>query len=65
MVHPHRTACKSTGHQPAGQMVPRDVPPQPEPQPDSPQYVPQEEDPFEIVVTIPVGEEALEVMKEA
>jgi hypothetical protein len=37
--------------------VPRDVPPSPEPQPDSPQYVPQGEDSFEIVVTVPVGED--------
>jgi hypothetical protein len=44
--------------QPAGQMAPRDVPPQQEPQPDSPKYVPQEEDPFEVMV--PTGEEAQE-----
>jgi hypothetical protein len=34
------------------------VPPQLEPQLDSPQYVPREEDPFEIVVMVPAGEEA-------
>jgi hypothetical protein len=45
-------------------MAPRDVPPQQEPQPDSPQYVPQEEDPFEIVVMVPVGE-AQEAIEEA
>jgi hypothetical protein len=32
------------------------VPPQLEPQPDS-QYIPQEEDNFEIVVTVPTGED--------
>jgi hypothetical protein len=58
-------SCKSTGCQPAGQMAPRDVPPQPEPQPDSPQYVPLEEDPFEIVVMVPTGEEAQEEIEEA
>jgi hypothetical protein len=46
-------------------MEPRDVPPEQEPQPDSPQYVPHEDDPFEIVVMVPVGEEAQEAMEEA
>jgi hypothetical protein len=36
------------------------VPPPPELQPDSPQYVPLGEDYFEIVVTIPVGEDMQE-----
>jgi hypothetical protein len=40
MVHPRRTARKSTGRLPVGHLVPRDVPPPPEPQLDSPQYVP-------------------------
>jgi hypothetical protein len=35
MVHPHRIVRKSTG-----QLTPRDVPPLPEPQPNSPQYIP-------------------------
>jgi hypothetical protein len=56
MVHTHRTARKSTGHQPTGQLAPRDVPPQQEPQPDSA----QEEEPFEIVVTVLVGEDSQE-----
>jgi thiamine monophosphate kinase len=34
-------------------LVPRDVPPLPEPQPDSLQYVSQGEDSFETVVTVP------------
>jgi hypothetical protein len=36
------------------------VPPPPEPQADSPQYIPQEEDSFEIVVTVPVGKDTQE-----
>jgi hypothetical protein len=32
--------------------------PQQAPQLDSSQYIPQEEDPFEIVVMVPVGEDA-------
>jgi hypothetical protein len=36
------------------------VPPQSEPQPDPPQYIPQEEDSFEIVVAVPVGEDMQE-----
>jgi hypothetical protein len=65
MVRPCRTDRKSNGHQPASQMAPRDVPPQPEPQLNSPQYVHQEEDPFEIMVMIPVGEEFQEAIEEA
>jgi hypothetical protein len=65
MVLPHRTAHKSTRRQYASQMAPRDVPPQPELQPNSPQYVPQEEDPFEIMVMVPAGEEAQEVTEES
>jgi hypothetical protein len=53
MVHPRRTSQKSTECQPTGQLVPRDVPPPPESQLDSPQYIPQGEDSFEIVVTVP------------
>jgi hypothetical protein len=56
MVRTRRTARKSTGRQPTGQLVPRDVPPQQEPQPNSP----QEEEPFKIVVTVPIGEDSQE-----
>jgi hypothetical protein len=63
MVRPRRTARKSIGHQPAGQMAPRDVPPQPEPQPNSPEYVPQEEDSFEIVVMVPAREDTQEAQQ--
>jgi hypothetical protein len=60
MVRPRCIARKSTGCQPIGQLVARDVPPLPEPQLDSPQYVPQGEDSFEIVVTVPMGEDTQE-----
>jgi hypothetical protein len=56
MVRTRRTARKSTGCQPTRQLAPWDVPPQQEPQPDSP----QEEEPFEIVVTVPAGEDSQE-----
>jgi hypothetical protein len=56
MVRTHHTARKSTGHQPTGQLAPRDMPLQQEPHPDSP----QEEEPFEIVVTKPAGEDSQE-----
>jgi hypothetical protein len=42
---------------------PLDVPPPPEPQPDSPQYIPQGEDSFEIVVTVPAGEDTQETQQ--
>jgi hypothetical protein len=43
--------------------VPRDVPPRPELQPNSPQYDPQGEDSFEIVVTVPIGEDTQEAQQ--
>jgi hypothetical protein len=51
MVRTRRTTRKSTG-----QLAPRDVPPQQEPQADSA----HEEEPFEIVVTVPAGEDSQE-----
>jgi hypothetical protein len=60
MAHTHRTSQKSTVRQPTGQLAPMNVPPQPELQPDSPQHVPQGEDSFEIVVTVPAGEDTQE-----
>jgi hypothetical protein len=65
MVHSYCTTRKSTGHQPVSLIVPRDVSPHQEPQHDSPQYVPQEEDPFEIVVMVPAGEDTQEAVAEA
>jgi hypothetical protein len=41
------------------------VPPQQEPQHDSPQYVPQEEDPFEIMVMVHAEEDTEEAIDEA
>jgi hypothetical protein len=63
MTSTRRTARKSTGHQPTGQLVPRNVPPQPEPQHDSPQYIPQGDGSFEIVVTVPAGEDTQEAQQ--
>jgi hypothetical protein len=60
MVRPRRTARKSTGRQPTGQLAPWDVPPLPEPQPDSPRYISQGEDSFEIVAMVPAGEDTQE-----
>jgi hypothetical protein len=60
MAHTHRTAQKSIGHRPTGQLVPRNVPPQPELQHDSPHHIPLGEDSFEIVVTVPAGEDVQE-----
>jgi hypothetical protein len=57
MARTRHTAQKRTGRQPTGQLAPKNVPPQPELQPDSPQHVPQGEDSFEIVVTVPAGED--------
>jgi hypothetical protein len=63
MACTHRTVRKSTGRQPTGQLAPRNVPPPPELQLDSPQYIPQGEDSFKIVVTVPVGEDTEEAQQ--
>jgi hypothetical protein len=47
MARTRRTACKSTGHLPVGQLAPRNVPPPQESQPDAPQDASLEEEPFE------------------
>jgi hypothetical protein len=60
MARSRRTAQKSTRRQPTGQLAPRNVPPEPESQPNSPQHVTQGEDSFEIVVTVLAGEEMQE-----
>jgi hypothetical protein len=52
MVHPHRTMHKSTSHQPAGELAPRDVPQPQKPHHDSPQNASQEEEPFEIELVV-------------
>jgi hypothetical protein len=63
MTHTCRTAQKSTRRQPTRQLASRNVPPLLEPQPDSPQYVPQGEDSFEIVVMVPAGEDTQEAQQ--
>jgi hypothetical protein len=47
------TACRSTGHQPVGQLAPRSVPQPQESQPDIPQEASPEEEPFEIELVVP------------
>jgi hypothetical protein len=48
MAHTRRTARKSTGHLPVGQLAPQNVPQPQESQPDIPQEASLEEQPFEI-----------------
>jgi hypothetical protein len=48
-----RTARKSIGHLPIGQLAPRNVPQPQESQPDVPQEVSPEEEPFEIELEVP------------
>jgi hypothetical protein len=53
MPHTRRTACKSTGHLPVGQLAPRNVPQPQESQHDIPQEASPEEEPFEIELVVP------------
>jgi hypothetical protein len=53
MARTHRTARKSTGRLPIGQLAPQNVPQPPESQPDVPQEASLEEEPFEIELVIP------------
>jgi hypothetical protein len=53
MARTHRTARKSTGHLPIGQLAPRNVPQPQESQPDIPQEASPEEEPFEIELVVP------------
>jgi hypothetical protein len=53
MAHTHRTARKSTGRLPIGQLAPRNVPQPQESQPDIPQEASLEEEPFEIELVVP------------
>jgi hypothetical protein len=53
MAHTHRTARKSTGRLPVGQLAPRNVPQPQESQPDIPQEASPEEEPFEIELVVP------------
>jgi hypothetical protein len=53
MACTRRTARKSTGHLPVGQLAPRNVPQPQESQPDLPQEASPEEEPFEIELVVP------------
>jgi hypothetical protein len=53
MAHTHRTARKSTGRLPIGQLAPRNVPHPQESQPDVPHEASPEEEPFEIELVVP------------
>jgi hypothetical protein len=66
MARTHLTACKSTGHQPTGQLAPHDVtPPQSqETPPDTPQLVYQEEEPFETEIVVPESPKVLDAPAE-
>jgi hypothetical protein len=55
MTHTRRTARKSTGCLPIGQLAPRNVPRPQESQPDIPQKASPEEKPFEIEQVVPVS----------
>jgi hypothetical protein len=53
MARTRRTARKSTGHGPVGQLAPQNVPQPPESQPYIPQEASPEEEPFEIDLVVP------------
>jgi hypothetical protein len=53
MARTRRTACKSTGRLPIGQLAPQNVPQPQESQPDVPQEASPEEEPFEIELVVP------------
>jgi hypothetical protein len=53
MTRTCRTARKSTGRLPIGQLAPQNVPQPPESQPDVPQEASPEEEPFEIELVVP------------
>ena len=53
MAHTRRTARKSTGRLPAGQLAPRNVPQPQEPQLNIPQEATSEDEPFEIELVAP------------
>jgi hypothetical protein len=64
MARTRRTAHKSTGRQPIGQLAPRNVPPPQESQPDVPQEASQEEEPFEIELVVPESPTAQDSLAE-
>jgi hypothetical protein len=64
MARTHRTACKSTGRLPVGQLAPRNVPQPQEFQPDVPQEATPEEEPFEIELVVPESPTAQDSLAE-
>jgi hypothetical protein len=64
MAHTRRTACKSTGRLPIGQLAPRNVPLPQESQPDIPQEASPEEEPFEIELVVPESPTAQDSLAE-
>jgi hypothetical protein len=55
MAHTRRTAHKSTGRLPIGQLAPRNVPQPQESQSDVPEGASPEEEPFEIELVVPLS----------
>jgi hypothetical protein len=53
MARTRRTACKSIGRLPVGQLAPRDMLQPQESQPDVPQEATPEEEPFETELVVP------------
>jgi hypothetical protein len=64
MAHTRRTARKSTGRLPVGQLAPRNVPQPPESQPDIPHELSPEEEPFEIELVVPKSPTAQDSLAE-
>jgi hypothetical protein len=64
MARTHRTARKSTGRLPVGQLAPRNVTQPQESQPDIPQEASLEEEPFEIELVVPESPTAQDSLAE-
>jgi hypothetical protein len=64
MARTRRTARKSTGHLPVGQLAPRNVPQPEESRPDVPQAASSEEEPFEIELVVPESPTAQDSLAE-
>jgi hypothetical protein len=64
MTRTHRTARKSTGRLPVGQLAPRNVPQPQESQSDIPREATLEEEPFEIDLVVPESPTAQDSLAE-
>jgi hypothetical protein len=64
MARTRRTARKSTGRLPVGQLAPRNMPQPQESQPDVPQEATSEEEPFEIELVVPESPTAQDSLAE-